>query len=177
MPQVLSPGWTASAARTVVLSAPSSVAFRGLSVAQVALVWPGKASADCLDCSLDVAAWLAETGDALAGLEVTFPAPVVATDLQVLWCTILSGQPVIFLGGGQPGTSVPVQILLITVAGRRHLEQVQMPINSDGQATVPMAVPQLVLLAGGMTPIPPNAIALPNGRILTNDAGMPYLLA
>ncbi len=174
---VLSPGWTASAARTVVLSAPSSATFRGISNASSLLVWPSMASADCLDFSLDVAAWLAETGDRLAGLRVTYPTPVTPTDLQVLWCTILSGQPVLFLSGGQPNTSFTIRILLITTAGRRHAEQVQIPISGDSLATVPALAPQLALPAGGTRPIPPNALVLPGGAILTDGTGQPFLLA
>ena len=174
---VSSPGWSASPARTVALAAPSAAPLRGISIAPLPPAWPAKSSADCLDVALDVAAWLAETGDSLAGLAVTAPSPASPTDPRVLWCTILSGQPVLFVGGGQPGTTVPVQVLLITSAGRRHAEQVQLPINAATPPTAPAPAPQLAMPGGGAWPIPPNAVALPDGSILTDDAGTPFLFA
>ncbi|NPD67315.1 hypothetical protein HN018_06970 [Lichenicola cladoniae] len=164
-------GWDVSRARTLVLAAPRPL--RGVRPSRVHLEWAAKASADCLDFALDPSPVLADAGDTLVGASVTVPAVVNDTDLVVLWCTIIGGLVVIMTGGGQPCTRVPVQVTLTTAAGRRLFESVLLPIDNDSPATVPQTVAQL---AGGIA-IAPNAIALPDGSILTDSLGQPFILA
>lgn len=172
-----SPGWTPSPARTIAIPAP--LPQRGVLTAALPLAWPAKPSSDCLDYVIDPTAWLAEVDDGLAGASVSAPAPASLTDLQVVWCSIISGLVVALVGGGVPGGSVPLLIVLTTIAGRRHLLQVTMPITNDGIATAAELAPQLQLpgIPGATVPIAPNAMRLPDGSILTGPTGLPYLLA
>ena len=175
---VLSPGWTASPARTLSLALPAGSALRGVRTAAGPLSFVGKSAADALDFALDASALLSDGGDALAGGQATVPVLDPSTDLQVLWCTILSGQLVVFLAGGAPGSTTTIQLLLVTTAGRRRIENVQIQIDENSLATAPVPAPQLELpAAAGTVPIPPNAVTLPDGSILTDSSGQPYLLA
>ena len=133
------------------------------------LAWPDKAPADCLDFSLDASDWLAGTRDTLAGLQVTYPTPASATDLRVLWCTILCGQAVLFLAGGQPCRRYAIQIVLISGAGRVRAVQVLIQVTGDGPAVPPgPTAPQW----------PPNAAILPGGVVIPDQTGaQPLILA
>lgn len=169
-------GWTLSAARTLTLSEQATAVVRSRSQAALPLIWPGMASADALDFAIDPTAWLTEIADELVSVTASVPALVLPTDLQLLWVTILQGMAVIFAAGGQPNTTVPVELVLTTAAGRRVAQLSHIVINGDSPAMPAPAWPQLTVGTGTMG-IPPNAIVLPNGKILTNAAGLPYLLA
>ncbi|MCQ8240508.1 hypothetical protein [Rhizosaccharibacter radicis] len=165
MAGVASPGWTASAARTVAIPAPTPL--RGIRTVLVPLSWPSKSPADHVDVAIDPTAWLGDAGDTLVGATAIAPKPASDVDLQVLWCTILDGQPVLFVGGGKPGDSVAIQVLVLTASGRRLVQRITLSIDSDTDAMPVIPVPQMV----------PSLVALTTdaGGVLTLDDGAPLL--
>lgn len=176
LPPVVAAGaWQASPSRTIEIAGPV-VYERGLGSAPVPLVLAAMASADVLDYAMDVSHWLRQEGDTLHHLRVSVAAPVLDTDLQVLWATVIEGHPVFLLAGGTPGSLVPIEVTLDSTTGRRLVQLLRLPINTDSPATVPPSVPQM-LVGGAAQGIPPNAMRLPGGAVLVNDAGLPFLLA
>nr|WP_244284957.1 hypothetical protein [Acetobacter persici] len=96
-----------------------------------------------------------------------------ATDLAVLWTSIVNGLACVFLGGGPPGTTQTVRVTVGTQQGRTISQDVALAISTYSTATSAGTVPTLP----DGTPVPPNAIRLPNGSILTDNSGQPYLFA
>lgn len=172
---VAAAGWMPDPTRTMEV-APPQVVVRGLGSAPVPLVLPAMASADVLDYALDCSGWLAQAGDALNHVAASTATPVLATDLQILWCTVVAGQPVMLLAGGTPGSVVLLELTMDTTAGRRLVQSLKLPINSDSPATVPPSVPQMQVGAARQG-VPPNAMRLPGGAVLINSSGLPFLLA
>nr|WP_298794640.1 hypothetical protein [uncultured Acetobacter sp.] len=169
-----SPGWQPAPARTIPLALPPGLRLRGLVAEDVRLAWAPKASGDNLDFTLTPHTWLHGTGDYLASVTASvLTATGAQTDLTVLWATLLHGKACIFLGGGIPGTVQEVQVSLTTQQGRSLVQPVSVAILANTSASARQPVPHL---ADG-TPVPPNAIALPDGSILTGQAGSPYLIA
>lgn len=169
-----SPNWRPAPARMLPLTLPPGLRLRGLVAQEVCLAWAPKASGDNLDFTLNPKNWLHGTGDYLASVTASvLTATGAPTDLTVLWATVLHGMACIFLGGGPPGTVQQVQVSVTTQQGRCLVQPVAVAILADTPATAPQPVP---CLADG-TPVPPNAMALPGGVILTGPSGTPYLIA
>ncbi|WP_456304270.1 phage fiber-tail adaptor protein [Acetobacter persici] len=140
----------------------------------VALSWAPKSSADRFDFSLDLSEILSCTGDYVASVSAGVPtATGSATDLAVLWTSIVNGLACVFLGGGPPGTTQTVRVTVGTQQGRTISQDVALAISTYSTATSAGTVPTLP----DGTPVPPNAIRLPNGSILTDNSGQPYLFA
>lgn len=166
--------WTVSPQRTVTLSGNGSlpcVCSDGVS-AYGAPAWSSKASADNLDYAIDCTAWLASGNDTLASVQ----AWVSDGDgsLVVLapgWSSIMrdagSGRvyAVIWLGGGTPSSLYSVEIVLATLSGRQITASVYMPINALSAGADANPVPKL----SDGTPVPPNALRLPDNSILALD--------
>lgn len=169
-----SPNWQPAVARTIPLTLPPGLRLRGLVAEDVCLAWAPKSSGDNLDFALDPKNWLSGTGDYLSSVTAdVLTATGAATDLTVLWVTLLHGTACIFLGGGVPGTVQQVRVAVTTRQGRRLVQSVLVSIVANAPAALPEPVP---CLPDG-TPVPPNAIALPGGAILTGPSGTPYLIA
>lgn len=174
---VLSPGWTAAPERTISLALPALSSLRGVRTAAGPTSLLTKSAADALDFAVDCSTLLRAGTDAIASAQITVPIVDPATDLQVLWFTILSGQLVMLLAGGLPGAMISMVLQVTTSAGRVRNEKVWIQIDANTPATLQPAPPSIVAPNGiGTIPIPPNAIALPGG-ILVNAAGLPFLLA
>jgi len=169
-----SPNWQPSPVRTIAVPTATNLRARSLVPLSVAISWAPKSSADNLDFTLDPTAWLAETDDYLASVSAAVPtATGLATDLTVSWATIIAGAAVLFLGGGAPGTSQTVDVTLTTRQARVLNLSIVVAITLASAATAPDAVPTLTT----GVPVPPNALRLPNGNILTNASGQPFLIA
>lgn len=163
MTDISCPGVTVASARTLRLLASSTPPLWGVRLPSIRQSWAPKAPADVLEFALDPRRWLADAGDTLLSVSATVPDPVTSSDLTVLWCGKVNGLAVVCLAGGQPNTLVPVSLTLHTLQGRRHTEAVTVQINMDSE---PDDVPDWPSLADG-TPILPNALTDPDGRVLT----------
>ncbi|WP_215762177.1 hypothetical protein [Acetobacter sp. P1H12_c] len=159
-----SPIWQPAASRVIPIAAPANLRTRGLVPEIVTLSWAPKSSADHFDFSLDLSEVLSCTGDYVASVSASVPtATGSATDLAVLWTSVVNGLACVFLGGGPPGTTQTVRVVVVTQQGRTVTQDVALSISSYSVATV--ATPPPALEDG--TPIPPNAIQLPGGGILS----------
>ncbi|WP_456304458.1 phage fiber-tail adaptor protein [Acetobacter senegalensis] len=169
-----SPIWQPAAARVIPISAPANLRTRGLVPEIVTLSWAPKSSADNFDFSLDLSEILSCTADYIASVTARVTtATGSGSDLVVLWVSIVNGLACVFLGSGLPGTTQTVRVVVGTQQGRVIAQEVLLSINSYSQATSPQPVPTLP----DGTPVPPNAIRLPDGSILTDDNGQPYIIA
>lgn len=161
---ISSPIWQPAASRVIPIAAPANLRTRGLVPEIVTLSWAPKSSADRFDFSLDMSEILSCTGDYVASVSASVPtATGSATDLAVLWTSIVNGLACVFLGGGQPGTVQTLQVSLTTQQGRVWSAPVSLAITNTLSASGPLAIPTLP----DGTPVPPNAMQLPRGGILT----------
>lgn len=64
-------------------------------------------------------------------------------------------------------------VYVVTQQGRRLAPRIELAITAETDATEPTPAPTM---SGGI-PVPPNAIQLPDGAILTGPGGRPYLIA
>ncbi|MFT9064578.1 MAG: hypothetical protein ABF430_12310 [Acetobacter persici] len=170
-----SPVWQPAASRVIPIAAPANLRTRGLVPEIVTLSWAPKSSADHFDFSLDLSAILDQTGDHLAAIEqVDIPtASGLPTELTVLWSSVVQGLACIMLGGGSPGEIEQIVVYVVTQQGRRLAPRVELAITAATDATTPTPAPTMP----GDIPVPPNAIQLPDGTILTGPGGRPYLIA
>lgn len=169
-----SPTWQPAAARVIPIAAPANLRTRGLVPEIVTLSWAPKSSAEQFDFSLDLSGMLECTGDYAASVLASIPtATGMKTDLTVLWVSIVNGLACVFLGGGQPGTTQTVRVSITTQQGRVIVQDIQLAIDVFSEPATPQPVPTLP----DGTPVPPNAIRLPDGSILTDDNGQPYIIA
>lgn len=167
-----SPIWQPSISRTLILPAPSLLRSAPTYPSSF-LVWPKKNSAENFDFSLDASEVLRGTNDYIAHVSASVTtAQGLPTDLSVSWCSIVNGLACVFLGGGEPGTTQTVNVEITTQQGRIISQDVLIAIVS-GAASAPNPVPTL----SDGTPIPPNAMRLPEGSILLADNGQPLLIA
>jgi hypothetical protein len=123
------------------------------------LCWPAKDPADVLDYRLDItAALVGNEGDGIATLDVAiFPAN--PGDL-VLSSAVADGPAaVLWLSGGQAGTTYTVTVTIGTNAGRVLSRSVALPVVA------------LAAIA-----VPANGLVTENGMPLTDQNGNPILL-
>lgn len=159
-----SPVWQPAASRVIPIVAPANLRTRGLVPEIVTLSWAPKSSADHFDFSLDLSEILSCTGDYVASVSASVPTATGSpTDLVPLWTSIVNGLACVFLGSGAPGTTQTVRVTVGTQQGRVITQDVALAISTYSVATPPIPPPTL---ADG-TPVPPNAIRLPDGSILT----------
>jgi len=168
-----SPNWQPSPVRTIAVPTATNLRARSLVPLSVSISWAPKSSADNLDFTLDATDWLAGTGDYLMAPSASVPSATgLQTDLAVLYATLINGMAVIHLGGGAPGTTQQVLVALTTQQGRRKSLLVTIAITDETDATAPGSVPTTVTGCQ----LPPNAIQLPNGSILTINSGIPLAI-
>lgn len=159
-----SPIWQPAASRVIPISAPANLRTRGLVPEIVTLSWAPKSSADHFDFSLDLSEVLSCTGDFVASVSASVPTATGSTDdLVALWTSIVNGLACVFLGSGPPGTTQTVRVTVGTQQGRVITQDVALAINLYSPATPPQPAPALT----DGTPVPPNAMQLPGGGILT----------
>lgn len=171
-----SPTWQPAAARVIPMVAPANLRTRGLVPEIVTLSWAPKSSAEQFDFSLDLTGILECTGDYAASVLASIPtATGTATDLTVLWVSIVNGLACVFLGGGQPGTTQTVRVSVTTQQGRVIYQDILLAIDVFSEPAPAQPVPTLP----DGTPVPPNAMRLPAAlSILTDDqTGLPFIIA
>lgn len=156
---IKSPIWQPSAARTVIITPPSFVRARGLVQTVYPLSWGMKSSADNLDYYLDASEVLCCTKDYIARVD----ASVISGDITISWVSVVDGMAALYLGGGTPGTTQGIQVDMHTQQGRVISQPMLIAIDS----TVPLTAPEVVPHLPDCTSIPPNAIQIQGGSILT----------
>lgn len=164
-PPIPSPIWQPACARTIVISEPTNLRARGLVASIIPLSWAPKSSAENFDFSLNASEILCCTNDYISHVSASvLTAQGLPTDLSVSWCSIVNGLACVFLGGGEPGTTQTVNVEITTRQGRLISQDVCIAISS-GIGRAPNPVP---ILSDG-TPVPPNALRLPDNFILALD--------
>ncbi len=151
--------WRPSTARRVVLDGFAPVP-RGTSLSSPPLLsWPAKDPADVLDYELDISAALAgHESDAIAAVAVA-PSPAGSGHLLVGDIVADGRVAVVWLSGGQAGTTYRLQVTLTTTSGRVLGRAVALPVL----ALAAQQTPSGALQAGG-------------GAVITDENGNPILI-
>jgi len=151
--------WRPSTARRVVLDGFAPVP-RGTSLSTPPLLsWPAKDPADVLDYELDISAALAgHESDAIAAVAVA-PSPAGSGHLLVGDIVADGRVAVVWLSGGQAGTTYRLQVTLTTTSGRVLGRAVALPVL----ALAAQQTPSGALQAGG-------------GAVITDENGNPILI-
>ena len=159
MSETITRVWRPSTARRVVLDGFAPVP-RGTSLANPPLLsWPAKDPADVLDYEFDISAAVAgHPGDSIAAVAVV-PSPAGAGHLLVGNIAADGRVAVVWLSGGQAGTTYRLQVTVTTTSGRVL-----------GRA---VALPVLALAAQG---VPAGALQAGGGAVITDAEGNPILI-
>ncbi|MBS1003156.1 phage fiber-tail adaptor protein [Acetobacter thailandicus] len=160
--------WSPSSARTIEAGAPVNLRARGLLAEITPLSLAPKNSGDVLDFSVDFSALFDSNTDALSKVCSVSIANKTndPSELTILWTSIVNGLACVFLGGGITDT---IRSLTVTAATRNGLTlstTVELAIIGSDNCT-PCLCDYQTLPDG--TGIPPNAMVLPGGSILTKD--------
>lgn len=154
----------------------------GASSCQCRATFPDKSSADVLDYAVDFSAWLADTGDTIETVLVTYPDTTGLTyDLTDLWADAYQGETVVvMLASGRPGTKQRVVVTVETVEGRTKAVPIEIKITRATPATDPPATVQIpadATVNGGVWMVGNTPLKLPlysnGGVIMTEDADHP----
>lgn len=137
-------------------------ASRSLYPAQTATIqnWPAKNQGDALDYSLYLAPFCCDQGETVTRLTVDVPDN---TGLTLLWSALTPDRATIGLQGGTVGQQA-ITLTLETSMGRRYVRTVQVAVLADSGSVDGM---QASLTPPDGAAIQPNALTLPDGRILT----------
>ncbi|MBS3022997.1 phage fiber-tail adaptor protein [Acidiphilium multivorum] len=120
------------------------------------LAWPEKDPGDTLDYAFDVAPALAGSpGDAIATVSATV-SPDNPGDVTIASTAIDGTRAVLWLAGGQPGTTYTVTVSITTLAGRNLARSIALPVVSLASV-----------------PAPASAITTPGGAPITSPFGQP----
>lgn len=124
------------------------------------LAWPAKDPGDVLDYEFDVsAALVGNPGDAIATLDVAI-TPDNPGDLTLNSASADGSVAVLWLAGGQVGTTYTVVVTIGTAGGRTLARAILLPVLSLS------AVPGL-----------PSGLTTNTGTVLTDQAGNPIVVA
>lgn len=137
-------------------------ASRPLYPAQTATIqnWPAKNQGDALDYSLYLAPFRCDQDETVTRLTVDVPD---STGLTLLWSALAPDRATIGLQDGTVGQQA-ITLTLETSMGRRYVRIVQIAVLADG-GSVDGVQASLTLPDGAA--IQPDALTLPDGRILT----------
>ena len=131
-----------------------------LAAAPASPSWPLKDPGDLLDYQFDIApALVGNDGDAISTLDIAIN-PSNPGDLSLSATSADGTRAVIWLGGGQPGTTYTVSLAIGTQAGRTLSRSVLLPVA--GLTTFTTAV---------------NGLTTSDGLALTDQNGNPILAA
>lgn len=159
MPAIAAHIWRPSSARVIVLDGFGPVPRGTAQTVPPLLAWPAKDPADVLDYQLDVAAALSgDDEDGIAGLEVQVN-PSDAGGLQLVSSYADGTRAVLWLSGGNPGTTYTVILVIGTKGGRTLARAVQLPV--------------LTLSAPVLSP---GTIVTESGSAVTDQNGNPLVL-
>ena len=151
--------WRPSCARRLVLDGFLPVPRGSVPAAPAPLAWPAKDPADVLDYEFDIsAALLGNAGDGIASLSVAI-SPNGAGDVVLNSSTADGAVVVLWLSGGQAGTTYTVRITAATQSGRTIGRAVLLPVLALAAPIVP---------AGALTTLA--------GAVITDQNGNPILL-
>ena len=147
--------WRPSAARMLVLDGFVPVPRGTLPRPGTLPAWPAKDPADVLDYQFDIApALTGNDGDAVATLDVSV-SPAAPGDLRLVSAAADGARAVLWLGGGQGGTTYTVTLTIGTQAGRTLSRSVLLPV-------------QLLSVAGAV-----DGLVSDGGTALLTDSGQP----
>lgn len=151
--------WRPSVARVLVVDGfvpgPRGVPVRMLATP----AWPAKDPADVLDYQFDIApALTGNDGDAVATLDVAI-SPANPGDLSLASAAADGARAVVWLQGGQAGTTYTVTLTIGTQAGRTLSRSVLLPV---------------VALSAAVTAA--EALTTDTGTTLTDSSGNAILL-
>jgi hypothetical protein len=148
-----------SCARSVSVDGFVPVPRGALAGVPAPLCWPAKDPGDVLDYRLDIAAALVgNEGDGIATLDVViFPAN--PGDLVLSSALADGSAAVLWLSGGQAGTTYTVTLAIGTSAGRMLSRSVALPV-----------------LALAAVAVPANGLVTDSGTPVTDQNGNPILL-
>lgn len=159
MSETLTQVWRPSTARRVALDGFAPVPRGTSQLAPPLLAWPAKDPADVLDYELDITAAVAgHESDSVAAVDI-LSSPAGAGHLQVGAIAADGRVAVVWLSGGQAGTTYRLQVTVTTNSGRVL-----------GRA---IALPVLALAAQAP---PAGALQTQGGAIVTDEDGNPILI-
>jgi len=140
--------WRPSTARRVVLDGFAPVPRGASQATPPPLSWPAKDPADVLDYEFDISAALAgNERDAVVSVAVE-PSPAGGGHLTVGEVSVDGPVVVVWLSGGQAGTTYLVQLTATTTSGRVLGRAVALPVLGLAASAAPVGSLQT---AGGLT--------------------------
>lgn len=120
--------WRPSVARLLVLDTFVPVPRGTITSALPPLQWPSKDPGDVLDYQFDISPALSgNNGDAISTMDVAI-APSAPGDLSLRSAAADGARAVLWLGGGQAGTTYTVTLTVGTQAGRMLSRSVLLPV-------------------------------------------------
>ncbi len=150
--------WRPSTARVVVLDSFVPAPRGTVTASSPPLAWASKDPADVLDYVLDLSpAFYGNDGDGIANIDVTI-TPAQPGDLALNRASADGTSVVLWLSGGQVGTTYTVTVFVVANSGRSLSRSVQLPV---------VALTEAVLTAG--------AIQTESGEALTDQNSNPVL--
>jgi len=148
--------WRPSSARYVQVEGFVPTPRGAVSPPPQALAWPVKDPGDTLDYVFDITpALAANPGDTIATLDVTV-SPDNAGDATLVSASADGARAVLWLTGGQAGTTYTVTVSVATAGGRALVRSIALPV-----------------LALSAAPAPANALQTSSGDELTGPDGTP----
>lgn len=160
MPTIASHAWIPSVARTVTLDSFVPVPRGSVPMPPTAPSWPLKDPGDTLDYQFDISpALIGNDGDAISTLDIAI-VPAALGDLALISTAADGSRAVLWLSGGQPGTTYTITLTVGTQAGRTIARSVLLPVAS--LAAMPAAS---------------HALTTADGTPLVDQSGNPILAA
>lgn len=158
MPTPATHVWKPSNARTVMLDSFIPVPRGASTVAPPPLNWPTKDPIDILDYQFDISpALIGNDGDSIATLDIAIE-PAQAGGLALRSATTDGAVAILWLSDGQHGVVYTVTMAISTVNGRTINRSILLPVLN-------LSVP----------PVPPDALIINDGSMLTDQNGNPLL--
>ena len=153
--------WQPSSARRVVLDGFLPLPRGTVPAAPALFAWPAKDPGDTLDYELDISQALAgNDNDSVA----TVAVDVTPTDTLVVGPAAGDANTaVLWLSGGQAGTTYAVRITMTTLTGRVIARTVLLPV----QSLAPLVVPKPST----------GALSAQSGLSITDETGAPILVS
>lgn len=154
MPTVANHLWRPSNARYVQIEGFVPTPRGAVAVSPQTSAWPMKDPGDTLDYIFDIApALTANPGDAIATLDVTV-SPDNAGDVSLVSASADGTKAVLWLSGGQAGTTYTITVSVTTAGGRALVRSIALPV-----------------MALSTIPVSANSLETPSGDILTGPNG------
>ena len=158
MPTQASHVWRPSSARVVMLDTFVPVPRGAVAGSPAPVAWPCKDPGDVLDYVLDLSpAFIGNEGDNILDLDVTI-IPSAPGDLALNSVTADGASAVLWLSGGQAGTTYAVTVAAVSSSGRSLTRTVQLPV-------APLATQAAAV----------SALSTDTGAPLTDQNGNPVL--